>query len=660
MKILLNAIAPSRWQPRSSFDAAMLARLASSIADRGLLVPITVFATADGYELVAGERRVRAVTAVTCARETQTALAEWIPRVASPDFWADRAAGRWGYGTLLAGQAVPAQVLAAADPAAIHEAVVVEFLDRVDLTPLERATAVARLMEEQSLTQAQAAARLGLSQPAISQMLSLLAAAPAVQDAVISRAISASAAASLTALPAPAQGAVVTHIQRQVAAGEPQAASKRAVRRLARDVRRFLDPDQYRVRSGQVVEPERANQLRLLRHVVARAPDDHIALMVARYASGNSQYLRRPPERWARAEVLRALGELVGQTIDSVDEVWSVIALERGWTCATCQLRALADLRPTPEGLRPYCRRGAQPDQERSTCDRWVGLGDPVVIPLSYGLREHWPADKRRRAESLIYVDDVITYHEEYRHTGRKVAQVRQRRAQQQRHAHYSDMRAWYQLARPPHFLAHDCTRCAHYDPAQTAAADLPPCAYVSEPLHAHYGDGTRAPRYGALVRDDGLVVPRCEMFRCAVIPDLAPAHPGWRFPRRRLVLDLLDQLARTAVRPAMLVFSTLGWLPYDRPRDSAGDPARMITYVRRNWDALGGDDAGATLLRLALEERAAMNIASRPPERGVELSSPGGEHPQLWMPAALADIQYHRRPWGWPEGWPCPWEGER
>src|SRR5512145_3243806 len=61
----LAQIAPSRWQPRQHFDPDTLKELASSIIDQGLINPVLVFLQNHQYELIAGERRTRAVTALT-------------------------------------------------------------------------------------------------------------------------------------------------------------------------------------------------------------------------------------------------------------------------------------------------------------------------------------------------------------------------------------------------------------------------------------------------------------------------------------------------------------------------------------------------------------------------------------------------------------------
>src|SRR5262245_12569896 len=58
--IALSRIRPNPFQPRRNFAEAELAELAASIREHGVIQPVTVRKTADGYELISGERRVRA------------------------------------------------------------------------------------------------------------------------------------------------------------------------------------------------------------------------------------------------------------------------------------------------------------------------------------------------------------------------------------------------------------------------------------------------------------------------------------------------------------------------------------------------------------------------------------------------------------------------
>jgi ParB family chromosome partitioning protein len=131
-----DAIAPNPDQPRRQFAAESLAELAASIRLHGLLQPVVVRRVGAGYELIAGERRLRAA----------------------------RMAG------LLE---VPA-VVRESDERARKELALVENLQREDLAPLDEAEAYRTLMDEYDLTQEEVAVRVGKSRPAVANALRLL------------------------------------------------------------------------------------------------------------------------------------------------------------------------------------------------------------------------------------------------------------------------------------------------------------------------------------------------------------------------------------------------------------------------------------------------------------------------------------------------------
>jgi len=161
--IAVDQIRPSRQQVRSRFDAEPLGELAESIRLHGVLQPILVRPLADGYELIAGERRWRAA----------------------------RLAGL---------QAVPAVVRSDADNDSQLVLGLIENLQRTDLDPIEEARGLRRLIEEFGLTHEQVADRLGKHRVSVTQSLRLLGGCPAVQSAVASAMISAGHARALIAL----------------------------------------------------------------------------------------------------------------------------------------------------------------------------------------------------------------------------------------------------------------------------------------------------------------------------------------------------------------------------------------------------------------------------------------------------------------------------
>lgn len=134
--IPLGRIRPNPQQPRRSFDEEDLAELAASIRSCGILQPLTVRRAGEGYELVAGERRLRAAR-IAGLREVPCLVAQ----VGEED------------SALLA---------------------LMENLQRRDLDCWEEAQAIARLISRYGLSQEEAARRLGRAQPTVANKLRLL------------------------------------------------------------------------------------------------------------------------------------------------------------------------------------------------------------------------------------------------------------------------------------------------------------------------------------------------------------------------------------------------------------------------------------------------------------------------------------------------------
>lgn len=135
-KILISDIKPTPGQPRREFDEQALGELASSIKQHGVLQPIIVVRTGDGYRIIAGERRWRA-----------------------------------------AGQAklthIPAIVRSLKELEQI-ELSLIENIQRVDLSPLEQALSVYKLQQQFSLALDDIAAKLGKAPSTVSNLTRLL------------------------------------------------------------------------------------------------------------------------------------------------------------------------------------------------------------------------------------------------------------------------------------------------------------------------------------------------------------------------------------------------------------------------------------------------------------------------------------------------------
>ncbi|HIG26004.1 MAG TPA: ParB/RepB/Spo0J family partition protein [Acidimicrobiia bacterium] len=142
----LSEVVANPLQPRTRFDDKKQQQLVESVRTHGILQPILVRSTSFGYEVVAGERRLRA------AQE----------------------AGLFQ---------IPALVRQVDDQASFEQAVV-ENLQRDDLNAIEEAQAFSRLMEEFGFTQQEVADRVGKGRPTVANALRLLHLRPAQQEMV--------------------------------------------------------------------------------------------------------------------------------------------------------------------------------------------------------------------------------------------------------------------------------------------------------------------------------------------------------------------------------------------------------------------------------------------------------------------------------------------
>ena len=162
VEIPVNAVTPNRRQPRTGFDDATIDSLARSIREVGVLQPIVVRKGDDGYELVAGERRLRA-------------------------------ARRAGLAT------IPAIIRTTDDSESLREALI-ENIHREDLSALEQAAAFVELQQELDATQEQLAERLGYSRPHVANTIRLLQLPLPVQKLLADGSISAAHARALLSL----------------------------------------------------------------------------------------------------------------------------------------------------------------------------------------------------------------------------------------------------------------------------------------------------------------------------------------------------------------------------------------------------------------------------------------------------------------------------
>ena len=217
-KLLLlppELIRPNPGQPRRSFDRESLQELAASIAQHGLLQPLTVRKTGSVYELVAGERRLRAAR--------------------------------------LAGLTELPCLLLNLDDSQSGLLALVENLQRKDLDCWEEAEGIERLMRLYGLRQEEIAARLGKSPSAVANKLRLLKHSPAVRAALREHGLSERHARALLKLPEEAQRleAVARIVSRDLTVARTEALVEEMLTRspkprprrklLLKDLRLFLN-----------------------------------------------------------------------------------------------------------------------------------------------------------------------------------------------------------------------------------------------------------------------------------------------------------------------------------------------------------------------------------------------------------------------------------
>jgi ParB family chromosome partitioning protein len=214
VEIAVASIRPNPRQPRSNFDEAELATLTASIRSHGVLQPILVIETLDGYQLVAGERRLRAA---------RTAGLEHIPAV-----------------------------VRRLDEQAQLEVALIENLQREDLNPIDAAQGFQRLIDEFGFSHERIAEQIGRARSTVANTLRVLDLTPSLQGAVADGRLTEGHGRALGGLPLEHQDRVLDSVLGQDLSVRQ---TEELVRRLrtprpdpaALDARRSSDPDLERV-----------------------------------------------------------------------------------------------------------------------------------------------------------------------------------------------------------------------------------------------------------------------------------------------------------------------------------------------------------------------------------------------------------------------------
>lgn len=200
----MTLVEPNREQPRKRFSPETMQELTRSIEMHGVVTPITVRKTENGYyQIIAGERRWRAA----------------------------RSAGL---------TEIPALVIEA-DDKTVMELALIENLQREDLNPIEEAQGYHSLMEEYGLTQEQVAERVGRSRPAVANALRLLSLPDEAQELLADGTLSAGHARAVLAIK---DEALRTHDVLEKMAGMSVRQAEKYAKSLQKEPEPRSEPDQ--------------------------------------------------------------------------------------------------------------------------------------------------------------------------------------------------------------------------------------------------------------------------------------------------------------------------------------------------------------------------------------------------------------------------------
>lgn len=206
-QVEVHRIVPNSLQPRRAFDEAKIEELAASIREQGVIQPLVVRRNGDGYELIAGERRLRAAVKAGVKQ-------------------------------------VPVVIREASDSEALQLALI-ENLQREDLNPIEEASAYQRLHTGFGLSQEEIAERVHKSRPTVANSMRLLLLPKEVQEALSQGKLLPGQARALLGLDR--EVLILAAARQVITKGLSTRETERLVRRLKSGRRRreraALDPD---------------------------------------------------------------------------------------------------------------------------------------------------------------------------------------------------------------------------------------------------------------------------------------------------------------------------------------------------------------------------------------------------------------------------------
>jgi len=674
IEINVATIAPSRWQPRQHFDAAALLELARSIIDQGLINPILVFRHNRNYELIAGERRTRAVAALTLWQLFPDAhtLRDWCARLAE--------VGLTGMGdeehAAIASEptaVIKATVRQADDLTALHLLAVTENLDRADLNPVEEAAAYKGLLDAYGWNQRELADRVNKSQGYIAQRLSLLNLGAEAVNALNTQVINLTHARAIALVPPQLQQAAVSWSV-QAVNKDDSPATTRQVENQMRAINAFMDPDRWRPNDEHIYTPQQRNRLGVIRMLIsgpsaAERIAERLPLLVEFRNSYETRNLftAKPLTIVSETPLYTTVTHALGM---HPKDAWQQYAESERRLCQSCQFYGTDPAVYAP-GINHYCPRWGG-EFTGDTCENHLGPFDPIIIPVNdynammefseyektlvnvFGLAP----EERLVEQPFPHTRDVAAYVRAYSAAAEK-SLARKKAAADARtdgpRRAIKEFWEWQQSLPEEHLQlgsAHRCVHCRYFAPLNGDA----PCYFALNPLAENWGDGLRAPKHGILVSPGLTLLPRCEMYtwRDGEAPYKIYQAPGFSAGNDKNARDRFIQWM-TAFHPGNAFGGVtvavwrgpLAWLGVCEGKYKWDE---IAVHLLRNWDKFG-DGGIATLLTALIFEIKASSSYSRP----FSLIDLRDGRVDTWMALNFKERNTEQR--DWPDQWMKPWK---
>lgn len=674
IEINVATITPSRWQPRQTFESEKLHALACSIRDQGLINPILVFRNNGNYELIAGERRTRAVVALSLATllpGTHT-LAGWCGRLAEFGLIGIGAEER----AALAGETtavIKASVRQSDDLTALHLLAVTENLDRADLNPVEEAAAYKGLLDAYGWNQRELAARVNKSQGYIAQRLSLLNLGGAALNALNTQVINLTHARAIAAVPATLQEAA-TSWSIQAINKDDSPATTRQVENQMRAIAAFMDPERWQPNGEHVYTPQQRNRLGVIRMLISGPyAAERVAEQLPRLVEFKNSYETRnlfttkPLTIVDDTPLYTALTNALGLR---PQDAWQHYSQIEHRLCDSCEFRGTDPTVYAP-GINHYCPRWGG-NFTGDTCENHMGPFDPIIIPVNdYNVRMEFSEYEKTLVnvlglapeENLVeqpfpHTRDIAAYVRAYQSAAEKSLARKQAatdaRTDGPRRA-IQEFWAWQQALPEEHLQLSNAQRCIHCRYFAPLNGDAP-CDFALNPLAEKWGDGLRAPHHGILVSPTMTMLPRCEMYtwRDGAAPYPIYQVPGFSAGNDRNARDRFIKWM-TALNPGncfsyatceIIGRGPLAWLGVCEGKYKWDE---IALYLLRNWDKFG-DGAMATFLTALTFEIKASGSYHKP----FVLMDLRDGRVDTWMAINFKERNTEQR--DWPDQWMKPW----